>query len=81
MFVLKDLVVDLTHFYVQYKSIDPFLKRKTPKSEGQKEYYQSIEDRKKIDGLYECVLCACCSSSCPSYWWHPDKYLGPAVLM
>jgi succinate dehydrogenase (ubiquinone) iron-sulfur subunit len=95
MFVVKDLVVDLTNFYSQYKSIEPFLKRKTPKvllnlkfykyflkkkTPGQKEYYQSIEDRKKLDGLYECVLCACCSTSCPSYWWHPDKYLGPAVL-
>ncbi|CAI2375964.1 unnamed protein product [Moneuplotes crassus] len=81
MFVLKDLVVDMTHFYAQYKSIDPYLKRKTPKKEGEKEYYQSIEDRKKLDGLYECVLCACCSTSCPSYWWHPQEYLGPAVLM
>jgi len=81
MFVLKDLVVDMTNFYTQYKSIDPYLKRKTKKTPGQKEYYQSIEDRKKLDGLYECVLCACCSTSCPSYWWHPDRYLGPAVLM
>lgn len=81
MFVLKDLVVDMTHFYAQYKSIDPYLKRKTPKKEGEKEYYQSIEDRKKLDGLYECVLCACCTTSCPSYWWHPQEYLGPAVLM
>lgn len=81
MFVLKDLVVDMTHFYSQYKSIDPYLKRKSEKEVGQKEYYQSIEDRKKLDGLYECVLCACCSSTCPSYWWHPQEYLGPAVLM
>lgn len=81
MFVLKDLVVDMTNFYTQYKFIEPFLKRKTPKQEGQKEYFQSEADRKKLDGLYECVLCACCSTSCPSYWWHPDKYLGPAVLM
>ncbi|CAI2376136.1 unnamed protein product [Moneuplotes crassus] len=81
MFVLKDLVVDMTHFYAQYKSIDPYLKRKTPKKEGEKEYFQSIEDRKKLDGLYECVLCACCTTSCPSYWWHPQEYLGPAVLM
>jgi len=80
MFVLKDLVVDMTNFYTQYKMIEPFLKRKTPK-EGEGEYYQSTEDRAKIDGLYECVLCACCSTSCPSYWWHPDRYLGPAVLM
>jgi len=71
MFVLKDLVVDMSHFYAQYKSIDPYLKRKTPKTEGQREYLQSVEDRKLIDGLYECVLCACCQSTCPSYWWHP----------
>jgi len=57
------------------------LKRKTPKEPGQKEFYQSIDDRKKLDGLYECVLCACCSTSCPSYWWFPEGYLGPAVLM
>ena len=81
MFVLKDLVVDLSHFYAQYKSIEPYLKRKTPKAEGQREYYQSEEDRKLLDGLYECVLCACCQSTCPSYWWHPQDYLGPAVLM
>ena len=81
MFVLKDLVVDMTHFYAQYKQIDPYLKRKTPKEEGQREYLQSQEDRAKLDGLYECVLCACCQSSCPSYWWHPQEYLGPAVLM
>ena len=78
MFVLKDLVVDMTNFYTQYKMIEPFLKRKTPK-EGPAEYYQSQEDRAKIDGLYECVLCACCSTSCPSYWWHPDRYLGPVI--
>jgi len=81
MFVLKDLVVDMTNFYAQYKSIQPFLKRDTPKEEGQKEFYQSQEDRLKLDGLYECVLCASCSTSCPSYWWKPDRYLGPAVLM
>ena len=81
MFVVKDLVVDMTNFYAQYKTIQPFLKRKTPKAPDQKEYYQSEDDRAKLDGLYECVLCASCSTSCPSYWWHPDKYLGPAVLM
>ena len=81
MYVVKDLVVDMTHFYAQYNMIDPYLKRKTPKPEGQREYYQSVEDRKLIDGLYECVLCACCQTSCPSYWWHPQEYLGPAVLM
>ena len=80
MFILRDLVVDMTNFYTQYKSIEPYLQRKTDK-EGDAEYYQSVEDRALIDGLYECVLCACCSTSCPSYWWHPDEYLGPAVLM
>ncbi len=80
MFVIKDLVVDMTHFYSHYKLIDPYLKRKTPKTDD-KEYYQSQKDRELIDGLYECVLCACCNSSCPSYWWHPQEYFGPAVLM
>lgn len=79
LYVIKDLVPDLSHFYKQYASIEPWLKRKdTP---GDKEHLQSIEDRKKLDGLYECILCACCSTSCPSYWWNSDKYLGPAVLM
>jgi len=81
MFVLKDLVTDMSHFYSQYKSIDPFLMRKTDKLPGQREYLQTVEDRKLLDGLYECVLCACCQSTCPSYWWHPQDYLGPAVLM
>lgn len=79
MFVLKDLVVDMTNFYTMYKGIEPFLKRKTPKV-GNKEYYQSPDDRLLLDGLYECVLCASCSTSCPGYWWHPDRYIGPAVL-
>ena len=79
--VIKDLVVDMTNFYTQYKSIDPFLKRNQPKEPGSKEYYQSEEDRKKLDGLYECVLCACCSTMCPSYWWNQHNFLGPAVLM
>lgn len=81
LYVLKDLVPDLTNFYNQYKSIEPWLKRKTKKAEGQKEFYQSVEDRKKLDGLYECILCASCSTSCPSYWWNPEYYLGPATLM
>ena len=71
----------MTNFYSQYRSIEPYLKRKTQKKENEKEYYQSEEDRALLDGLYECVLCASCSTSCPSYWWKPDKYLGPAVLM
>jgi len=81
LFVIKDLVVDMTHFYSQYKLIHPYLMRKTPRKYNQKEYYQSLEDRDKLEGLSECVLCACCSTSCPSYWWHPEEYLGPAVLM
>lgn len=78
--VLKDLIPDLTNFYTQYKSIQPWLQRKTQPTEGM-ELLQSIEDREKLDGLYECILCACCSTSCPSYWWNPQSYLGPAVLM
>ncbi|KAI9269956.1 succinate dehydrogenase iron-sulfur subunit [Sporodiniella umbellata] len=80
MNIVKDLVPDLTHFYKQYKSIEPYLKQKTPAPEGQ-ENLQTVEDRKKLDGLYECILCACCSTSCPSYWWNQEEYLGPAVLM
>ncbi|KAM7509222.1 hypothetical protein LguiA_019675 [Lonicera macranthoides] len=79
MFVIKDLVVDMTNFYNQYKSIEPWLKRKT-KGEG-KEILQSKKDRAKLDGMYECILCACCSTSCPSYWWNPESYLGPAALL
>jgi succinate dehydrogenase (ubiquinone) iron-sulfur subunit len=77
MYVIKDLVPDLTHFYNQYTSIEPYLKRKDPaplNEKGEKtEYRQTIADRKKLDGLYECILCACCSTSCPSYWWNSDK--------
>lgn len=80
MYVVKDLVVDMSNFYSQYKSINPFLQKKNMDSGG-KEWYQSKEDRAKLDGLYECILCACCSTSCPSYWWNQDKYLGPAVLL
>eukprot|EP00743_Colponemidia_sp_Colp-15_P001140 GILK01001252.1.p1 GENE.GILK01001252.1~~GILK01001252.1.p1 ORF type:complete len:309 (+),score=28.69 GILK01001252.1:46-972(+) len=80
-FVVKDLVPDLSLFYAQYRSIQPWLQRKGPKAPGQKEYLQSKEDRKKLDGMYECILCACCSAACPSYWWNADRYLGPAVLM
>jgi succinate dehydrogenase (ubiquinone) iron-sulfur subunit len=80
MYVVKDLVPDMTNFYAQYKSIDPWLKTSKKPADG-KENLQSKEDRKKLDGMYECILCACCSTSCPSYWWNADKYLGPAVLM
>lgn len=79
MYVVKDLIPDMTQFYKQYKSIEPFLKNDNPPEKG--EYYQSVEDRQKLDGMYECILCACCSTSCPSYWWNQDEYLGPAVLM
>ncbi|WP_425088948.1 succinate dehydrogenase iron-sulfur subunit [Stappia sp.] len=77
--VVKDLVPDLTRFYAQHRSIEPWLKTTTPAPE--KEWRQSHEDRAKLDGLYECILCACCSTSCPSYWWNGDRYLGPAVLL
>lgn len=81
MYIVKDLVPDLNNFYAQYKSIQPWLQRGDGKKAGSTQYLQSVEDRKKLDGLYECILCACCSTSCPSYWWNGDKYLGPAVLM
>ncbi|KAM6434978.1 succinate dehydrogenase [ubiquinone] iron-sulfur subunit, mitochondrial [Liasis olivaceus] len=81
MYVVKDLVPDMSNFYAQYKAIQPYLKKKDESNHGKEEYFQSIEDREKLDGLYECILCACCSTSCPSYWWNGDKYLGPAVLM
>jgi succinate dehydrogenase / fumarate reductase iron-sulfur subunit len=77
--VVKDLVPDLTLFYAQYASVEPWLHTETP--EPQKEWIQSPEDRQKLDGLYECILCACCSTSCPSYWWNQEKYLGPAALL
>ena len=78
--VIKDLVPDLTHFYAQYASIKPWITTQTP-APPDRERLQSVEDRAKIDGLYECILCACCSTSCPSYWWNGDRYLGPAVLL
>jgi succinate dehydrogenase / fumarate reductase iron-sulfur subunit len=77
--VVKDLVPDLTHFYAQLASIEPWLK--TDSAAPTRERLQSEADRAKLDGLYECILCACCSTSCPSYWWNPDRYLGPAILM
>ena len=76
--VLKDLIGDLSTLYKQYESVEPWLKT-TSKTE--KENIQSKEDRAKLDGLYECIMCACCSTSCPSYWWNGEKYLGPAVLL
>ena len=79
MAVIKDLIPDLTHFYAQHASIMPWLETKT--NRPAKEWRQSIEDRKKLDGLYECVMCASCSTACPSYWWNSDRYLGPAALL
>lgn len=80
MKVIKDLVPDMTHFYAQYESIKPWMQTVTP-APANKERLQSPEDREKLDGLYECILCACCSTSCPSYWWNSDRYLGPAILL
>ena len=77
--VVKDLVPDLTEFYAQQASIKPWLQTESVTPE--KEWKQSHEDRAKLDGLYECILCACCSTSCPSYWWNSDRYLGPATLL
>ena len=77
--VVKDLVPDLTGFYAQYASINPYLKTKTATPD--KEWRQSIEEREKLDGLYECILCACCSTSGPSYWWNQERFLGPADLL
>src|ERR1700744_2155763 len=77
--VVKDLIPDLTLFYAQYASIEPWLHTKTP--EPQAEWRQSPEDREKLDGLYEGILCACCSTSCPSYWWNEERFLGPATLL
>ena len=78
--VVKDLVPDLSQFYAQYASIEPWLKSDTPPP-ANSERLQSPEDRAKLDGLYECILCACCSTACPSYWWNSDRYLGPAILL
>ena len=80
MKVKKDLVPDMSHFYAQYASIKPWMQTQTPPPPD-RERLQSKEDREKIDGLYECILCACCSTSCPSYWWNSDRYLGPAILL
>jgi succinate dehydrogenase/fumarate reductase iron-sulfur protein len=78
MQVLKDLVVDLQPFFDQYKSIKPYL---VNDDRPDKERIQSQQDRKKLDGLYECIMCACCSTACPSYWWNSEKFLGPAILL
>ncbi|MCC2637991.1 MAG: sdhB [Moraxellaceae bacterium] len=77
--VIRDLVVDMGMFYAQYEKVQPFLVNNTPAPA--RERLQSPEEREKLDGLYECILCACCSTSCPSYWWNPDKFLGPSALI
>ena len=78
--VVKDLVPDLNQFYSQYASIKPWMQTDTP-APAQGERLQTKQNREKLDGLYECILCACCSTSCPSYWWNSDRYLGPATLL
>jgi succinate dehydrogenase / fumarate reductase iron-sulfur subunit len=77
--VIRDLVVDMSRFYAQYKRSEPWLTRKEPMPE--QEILQSPEQRAKLDGLYECILCGCCSTACPSFWWNPDKFLGPQALL
>jgi len=79
MSVIRDLIVDMEPFYRQYRTIKPWLMNDEPEPEIER--LQSDEDRKKLDGLYECILCGCCSTACPSFWWNPDKYLGPAALL
>ena len=77
--IIRDLIVDMTQFFKQYNSIKPFVINNDPPPE--KERLQSPEDRLQLDGLYECILCACCSTACPSFWWNPDKFVGPAGLL
>ena len=77
--VIKDLVSDLSNFYAQHAAVEPWLHTETPAP--QQEWLQSHAEREKLDGLYECILCACCSTSCPSYWWNPERYMGPAALL
>lgn len=76
--VIKDLIVDMKQFYQQYERIEPYLQTEEKPT---KEFLQSPEDRAKLDGLYECILCACCSTACPSWWWNPDKFVGPSGLL
>jgi succinate dehydrogenase / fumarate reductase iron-sulfur subunit len=78
--VVRDLIIDMTQFYNQYEKIKPYLIN-DGKEQPAREHLQSIEEREKLDGLYECILCACCSTSCPSFWWNPDKFIGPAGLL
>lgn len=78
--VVRDLVIDMSQFYSQYEKIKPYLIN-DGKEQPAREHLQSIEEREHLDGLYECILCACCSTSCPSFWWNPDKFIGPAGLL
>ncbi len=77
--VVRDLIVDMSQFYKQYERVEPYLKNDDPPPA--QERLQTQEEREKLDGLYECILCACCTTSCPSFWWNPDKFLGPAALL
>ncbi len=77
--VIRDLVIDMSQFYAQYEKIKPYLQAEAPDTGI--EHIQTPADREKLDGLYECILCACCSTSCPSFWWNPDKFIGPAGLL
>lgn len=77
--VIRDLVVDMSQFYDQYNKAKPYLQNDQPAPATER--LQSPEERAKLDGLYECILCACCTTSCPSFWWNPDKYMGPAALL
>jgi succinate dehydrogenase / fumarate reductase iron-sulfur subunit len=77
--VIRDLVVDMEQFYKQYRAVRPYLINKDPEPEVER--LQSPADRDKLDGLYECILCGCCSTACPSFWWNPEKFLGPAALL
>ncbi|MBT3427740.1 MAG: succinate dehydrogenase iron-sulfur subunit [Gammaproteobacteria bacterium] len=77
--VVRDLVVDMTQFYDNYKAVKPYLINDNPAPAMER--LQSQEEREKLDGLYECILCACCTTSCPSFWWNPDKFIGPAGLL
>ena len=77
--VVRDLIVDLTQFYNQYRDVKPWLINNDPEPEIER--LQSPDERARLDGLYECILCACCSTSCPSFWWNPDRFLGPAALL
>lgn len=77
--VIKDLIIDMEQFYKQYKAVKPWIVNNDPEPEHER--LQSPEERDRLDGLYECILCACCSTACPSFWWNPDKFLGPAALL